>query len=283
VSNRPSRWPYRDRTAPADAKDRFQAYTSAVILLHAAAQKQIHGFGASAREENLERTQDCLAVLAFCGSVDQVASRFHDRLSDLKETLLSHEQDSPAHGEGVTSGGKQIETEADSAPDSVHSHRRDGPDHGYLLTLPQDAPEPLLRLSRSLLVMLCQPFGDPSNKASAEPNVKEPAVWGSDPTRYEYPQMIQHLEWDFESKVPFQWDIGGLDLPRVGGAATVAFAAPASEQSGLGHGPAWNVALGSDRPSGWSAGERADRGKGVDWSHSDVDRESGSPTRARGG
>jgi len=112
--------------------------------------------------------------------------------------------------------------------------------------------------------MLCQPFGDPSNKEPTESIVKESTIWESDPTSYEYPQMMERLEWDFENNVPFQWDFGELGLPYVESYAGTARAGVLAAPSASGGGRAWNRFLGSHQPSGWFTGEISDKGKGVD-------------------
>ena len=182
-----------------------------------------------------------------------MAATFHSRLTAICKKLQAND-----HGGGYGASSAidgRIETAAGDAAtaDIIRSKFH------YLLTLPEDLTSPRAQFSISLLEMLCQPFGDPSHKASAEVNVKEPAVWQKDPTRYEYPQMIQHLEWDFESHAPFQWDFGQIGVSCADGTASLPEASldePMPKTDG-----AWNRFLGSQQPSGWSNVERLDNGK----------------------
>ncbi|RGP80771.1 nitrate assimilation regulatory nira [Fusarium longipes] len=157
----------------------FQAYATATILLHAAIQKCLHGFNPLAWKNDLERANECLVVLAFCATDDPVAARFHKRLKAIYEEIYSLQS-------------------SYNPPDA-----RDGfssLDHDYLLSIPANAKSSHVNLSLNLLTMLSQPFGDEFGDPRANQR------WLTDPSRYEYPQLLERLDLDYEKNIFHQWD-----------------------------------------------------------------------------
>lgn len=194
----------------------------------------------------------CLSVLAFCGSGDPIAAKFHDHVRVLFDRVFAEETAGGGGSEmavDLTRWGELggIMGTVDAAATAASRTPPHGADPGYLLHIPADADEARVRLSLSLLVMLSQPFGDPSNREPAEHNIKQ--HWTGDPTRYEYPQMVERLDWNYESSIQFRWDLDQLNLPSLDlsrrpedvGAVS---AAPAANPL--------NWFVGSDHPSGWT-------------------------------
>ncbi|KAK8004508.1 plasma membrane SNARE protein (Sec9) [Apiospora arundinis] len=182
----------------------FQSYTSCVILLHAVAQKQVHNFVVDQWQEELMKAAHCLRVLEFCGSLDPVAAQFHRELSAIHRLL---DQTSP----GVNPAGTTAELvnlPAADQPLSPASHGR------YLLTIPPNADPSRAQISAALLSMLCNPFGNHSFRKLAEETVLTRRWTGgsTDPTRHEATQMIERLDWDYESAQPFRLNVGSLAL-----------------------------------------------------------------------
>jgi hypothetical protein len=178
-----------------------------VILLHSATQKQIHNLDSSTWQSELDHAQTCLDVLAFCGSADPVAEKFRNRLLGIYETVA---QRSSSHS-GVSLQGEQssaamgnIDAEM-TGYDTTHS----------LLEVPLDTEPTRRRLALSLLRMLCRPFSDPDLHDAAEEDVKGPH-WHADPTRYEIPQLVERLEWHYETSLPLSWDVEKLGVGTAG-------------------------------------------------------------------
>lgn len=117
---------------------------------------------------------------------DPVASRFHELLSQIPERLSAY---------------KPVPRESPGTPPN-----------GYLLIMNPDGPQDHLKLSVTLLIMLCQPFGEPSHQEHAEANIK--TCERLDPGRYEISQLVERIEWDFGRKSPFKWDPAHLDFGR---------------------------------------------------------------------
>ncbi|KAK8100095.1 hypothetical protein PG999_010469 [Apiospora kogelbergensis] len=182
----------------------FQSYTSCVILLHAVAQKQVHNFVIGQWEEDLMKAKHCLRVLEFCGTLDPVAAQFNRELSAIHRLL---EQTAP----GVNPDGTTAELV--NLPEAEHplspaSQAR------YLLTIPPQADPDRAKISAALLGMLCNPFGNHSFRKLAEETVLTRRWTGgsTDPTRHEATQMIERLDWDYESAQPFRLNVGSLAL-----------------------------------------------------------------------
>ncbi|KAK7996031.1 hypothetical protein PG991_015498 [Apiospora marii] len=182
----------------------FQSYTSCVILLHCVAQKQVHNFVVQQWQEELMKAAHCLQVLEFCGTLDPVARQFHTELSAIHRLL---DQTSPrANPEGTTA--ELVNLPPAEQPLSPASQGR------YLLTIPPNADPDRAQLSAALLGMLCNPFGNHSFRKLAEETVLTRRWTGgsTDPTRHEATQMIERLDWDYESAQPFRLNVGSLAL-----------------------------------------------------------------------
>lgn len=186
--------PWLHRLHSAKLSSSFQAYTSCLLVLHSIAQKQLHNFARAEWEEELEQAQQCLAILSFCGTVDPVAKKFHSRLTAIYDDIVRFEPVRTIHG-------------ASGQPFSGSSFATAPPE--YLLTIPSTADPERINLSFSLLVLLCRPFGD-ADEDEIRRDVKDHSR--ADPSRYEGPQLIERLEWEYESSQPFQWDMDQLGL-----------------------------------------------------------------------
>lgn len=165
----------------------------------------------------------CLQVLEFCGTLDPVARQFHAELSAIHRLL---DQTAPrANPAGTTA--ELVNLPAAEQPLSPASQGR------YLLTIPPNADPDRAQLSAALLGMLCNPFGNHSFRKLAEETVltRRWAGGSADPTRHEATQMIERLDWDYESAQPFRLNVGSLALGS--GNRCVVAAPPAMELSGV--------------------------------------------------
>ncbi|KAI1370412.1 hypothetical protein F4677DRAFT_465486 [Hypoxylon crocopeplum] len=205
----------------------FQTYTSCVIILHGVSQKQAEHLDPSTWKEDMGFAELCLAVLEFCGSLDPVAAKFYQRLSNICRFLLSDnsrdvsattETSSPPEtNEPISAEHTSVTTEEKS----IYSGE----------TLPDPSSPSRSQLSRSqlpyyLLELLCRPFGDLAYKEITKESLASEyvkvdihcsilqfQVWHRhDPTRYEHPQLVERLDWDFENKAPFEWDPQDLGI-----------------------------------------------------------------------
>lgn len=161
----------------------------------------------------------CLRVLEFCGTLDPVARQFHYELSAIHRLL---DQTAPrANPEGTTA--ELVNLPAAEQPLSPASQGR------YLLTIPPNADRDRAQLSAALLGMLCNPFGNHSFRKLAEDTVLTRRWTGgsTDPTRHEATQMIERLDWDYESAQPFRLNVGSLAL------GSGNYVAPMMELSGV--------------------------------------------------
>ena len=190
---------------------RFQAYTSCIIILYAVAQKLLHDHETSTCEEDLNLAQQCLSVLEFCGSLDPVAHKFHETLTASYNALANCNPKAASSGSALGSdSGRPASASHAASPDTSIQRTT-----CYLLELPKTALSERESLTLSLCIMLCQLFQSPEDKTNAEDNVKLHSKL--DPTRCEYAQMVERLDWDFEKKQPFQWDdkiLGGKSALR---------------------------------------------------------------------
>ncbi|KAH7131133.1 nitrate assimilation regulatory protein nirA [Dactylonectria macrodidyma] len=228
----------------------FQAYTSGTILLHAVIQKMLHNFKPLSWQEDMERVEDCLTSLEYCGTLDRVAAKFHRRLRGIRDEIsqlqskiaLSSSSPVADTAEAMNwSSDSFIAAEGDECTtSSLH--------YGYLLDIPPNSNAPLVNLSLNLLTMLSQPFGDLTDEEFAETRTSQ--HWLRDPTRYEYPQMIERLDQNYESSLSFQWNTGklGFRAPTAPGAVDDAGApAPKDDDS------VPKRFFGSTEPSGWAS------------------------------
>lgn len=240
-----------------DLKSSFQTYTTSTILLHSVVQKQLHNFKPSSWADELQRVRDCLSVLAFCGSQDRVAAQFHGQLEAIFQVVLAYGLTRPPKGVPLEMDSQQNASQSNGTSSSMYEAgnqtRSQSETHAYLLDIPADADPSHIRLSFSLLMMLSQPFGDSSNKEAAELNLKK--HWLTDPSRYEYPQMAERIDWSLENKHMFQWDLDKLNIPPL-------YAMKVSEPSSLSdESPDSDLSdsmfpasfLGSFEPSGWAS------------------------------
>ncbi|KAF5132903.1 hypothetical protein E5D57_003525 [Metarhizium anisopliae] len=229
----------------------FQTYTACTILLHSVIQKQLHGFEPSRWQDDLERAEDCLSVLAFCGSQDRVAEQFHEQLETIYQTAAAYVFSSESNGAFMETDAQQIPLRADNPftpMDDVGEAN-----YAYLLDIPPQANDSLVKLSFILLMMLGQPFGDRGAKEAAEVNLKE--HWLADPSRYEYPQMAERVDWNIENRRMFRWDLSKLNIPPLE-AMKVAGESSSSEGAldlGLSDSMSAGTFLGSSEPSGWTS------------------------------
>ncbi|KAK0612501.1 hypothetical protein B0T17DRAFT_543828 [Bombardia bombarda] len=240
----------------------FQTYTSCVVLLHSAAQKQAHNFDPSTWQDEIDRSRDCLAVLKYCGAHDPVAANFHTQLTPICDQLAAAQTRTQGDiwppGDARDDGDGRMDVDAREKGKEPAAD-----DSSYLLTLPtgHDAINASrVKLSLSLLLMLCRPFGGRVNKPGAEANIKD--LWHGDPTRYEHVHMIDRLDWDFENSEPFEWNVGGLGLGSQSSRAARVLELEMSYDAGpkepsvplrpLGS-FAGHRFLGSAQPSGWAS------------------------------
>lgn len=212
----------------------------------------MHNFASASWEEDVARARDCLSVLAFCGTEDRVATHFHVKLDSLLQRVLSESSSSSAEQTPPQAEFQQDTTQPNEpfSPMEVETNEDQGNDdrgnddqaylanHAYHLHIPGHANKCQVQFSYLILMMLSQPFGDPDTREAAELNLKE--NWLNDPSRYEYPQMAERLDWDIEKSRLFQWDLSKLRFPTL----------DILEHTGpLGSAP--SRFIGSNAPSGW--------------------------------
>ncbi|KAI1740370.1 hypothetical protein F4680DRAFT_448126 [Xylaria scruposa] len=198
----------------------FQSYTSCIIIMHAILTKLVSSSIPSAYREEMENARLCLEALAYCGATDQVAGRFHDKAEAIYNSVRDYIEE---YSEALDDSGRE--------PDDLEStsSRRNTAEKGLPEETPQDIdmqdsggafrPVPsslqiaVEDLSFDLLVMLCRPFQDPSYREESRASTHR-----SDPTRSEYPSMVERLAWDFEDGFPFHWnpEVSESRMPREG-------------------------------------------------------------------
>ncbi|EFY87103.1 putative nitrate assimilation regulatory protein nirA [Metarhizium acridum CQMa 102] len=224
----------------------FQTYTACTILLHSVVQKQLHSFEPSRWQDDLDRAEDCLTVLGFCGSQDRIAEQFHAQLEAIFQTASAH----VFRGES-----DEAFMETDVRPDNPFPPMDDvgEANHAYLLDIPPGADDSLVKLSFILLMMLGQPFGDRDTKEAAEVNLKE--HWLTDPSRYEFPQMAERVDWNIENRRMFQWDLSKLNIPPFEAMKMAGESSSSEDASDLGLSDSMSAGtfLGSSEPSGWTS------------------------------
>ncbi|OTA67983.1 hypothetical protein K449DRAFT_419666 [Hypoxylon sp. EC38] len=217
----------------------FQTYTSCVIILHAVSQKQATRFDSSTWKDDLGNAKLCLDVLAYCGSLDPVATKFHKRLLSIYELLLNPGQN--VSDTATEEKSPEQVDRADSGQDPPYFQDRP------LSSLPYHEKSPT-QVSFDLLELLCRPFGDLSNRDMSKDSIAYEGRY--DPTRYEHPQLVERMDWDFEDKAPFEWNQRniGINSSVIGvlGNSETSDSSPPS----LGY-----RFLDSDNPSGWASPE----------------------------
>jgi hypothetical protein len=189
----------------------FQAYTSCTVLLQSAVQKQLHGFSPADWQEELEKAQICLSVLEWCGRRDSVAQKFHEKLSGMLKSmetldLIKSKTNFSMYQDAIsTQGMSEVPGSSSQSP--------------YLFIIPNPdtarsmKTEEHTELSIELLNMLCRPYGAPENRAITLKSIE--VHFREDPMRYEQPQLFERLEWNFESKLPFTWNLDKIAPPSV--------------------------------------------------------------------
>ncbi|KAK3984412.1 hypothetical protein QBC44DRAFT_337026 [Cladorrhinum sp. PSN332] len=228
----------------------FQAHTSCVVILHSVAQKQLHNFPASSWAEEMNQARNCLEVLGFCAEKDAVALRFRIKLSGIYEALLDS-------GARSRTSRQRIEdwvppppglAAHDATVAAMLALKVSSPKAvaDYLLTIPPDADQELLKLSITLLQALCKPWGEGENAVEhAELAVCDEMGAGKTsasagfacqvPTKkgvidQSSAWALPKLDWDLDKHNPFRWDTAGMPAQNLD--------------------EAWF--LGSEAPNGWS-------------------------------
>lgn len=173
----------------------FQAYTACTSILHTVSQKQTHNFPKSDWSGDLEQGQMCLSVLEFCGGLDPVAYRFHEKLAAIYAKLAGYE---PGEDACLTLEPDQIDK--------------------YLFIVPEDAPDDQKMVSWTLLNLICKPFTELADQVDSQDDVRKNLAecpW----RRYHsfYAQLMEQLQWKYECTQPFSWDVHSLVGCDVGG------------------------------------------------------------------
>lgn len=233
--------------------------------MHAAAQQKLHHFGESHWRATLEYAEICIEILAFCGTADHIATRFHEQLkiiygSLIEDQPITNNDDTPMDGDHRAVNQASVVAEAAETllpGDAPYSN------DGYLLSFPPSTTPAQRQLSLNLLGMLCRPYGDPTQEPQSETALK--ARWGGETPRDEDVRMIERDHWGFERK-PFRWDTatlgpGSAFLSREdsssssasrtiedGGTGSDSNNTPAGSRDPTGS--SW--LLGSSSPSGWT-------------------------------
>lgn len=195
---------------------RFQTNTACTVILHSVAQKQLHGFPPSSWAHEMEQAQTCLDVLEFCGAVDPVALRFRGRLWTIYNKLLGLvSQDSTKATECKEGCGGSPHPSLPAADGEVDPSLLLGekPVVDYLFTIPPGANPQLLRLSFTLLVMLCRPWEGPDSSGSCfsvERQEADQPLFSED----DRSQLLGRLDWDFGKVSPFRWDTSEIGTAK---------------------------------------------------------------------
>ncbi|KAK1835722.1 hypothetical protein QBC39DRAFT_339461 [Podospora conica] len=216
----------------------FQSHTSCVLILHSVAQKQLHKLPSSCWAEDLKQAQLCLDTLEFCGTMDQVALKYHVRLSGIYSNLAG--RSSPELNTRQRTEDWVITMPPDLPPmgpfrDAAESAADYAPPD-YLVSIPPSADKKLSALARSLLDTLCSPFGDSSDGQQGEGcGARALQGEGSRPKQKAWGMAEDQI-------LPFSWDTSGLGMK------------PSADIAG------GNRFLESESPNGWVAA--ADAGDG---------------------
>lgn len=162
-------------------------------------------------------------MLTFCSELDPVAYRFRERLVAIYTKLASHE------------------------PEESASPLKPGQDHTdrYLFIVPEDAHDDQKKTSWMLLNLLCKPFIDPADRVDSEEDVRKHIA--ECPLRHNhsfFTQLMEQLQWKYETTQPFNWDVHSLLGREVGGVN--------NEQQG-------HMFLGNAEPHHWKDGPRVMR------------------------
>lgn len=147
----------------------------------------------------------CIEILAFCGTADRVATRFHEQLKSIYDSLIEDQpiivnEDTPMSGDQQDSQQSFVAEAAETlTPGDASS-----PVDVYLLSFPPSTTPAQRQLSLNLLGMLCRPYDDPTQEQHSEAALK--ARWSCESTRHEDVRMIERIDWEFERAKPFRWD-----------------------------------------------------------------------------
>lgn len=109
-----------------------------LILLHSAAQMQLHDYSQLVWQKELSYAQSCLRVLEHCGKIDKVALHFEKVLRSFYDALATQAQ--PVDDIFVV---------------------EDPQDFDYLFSIPSSSPEHIVLTSRELLKRVSSPFDSP--------------------------------------------------------------------------------------------------------------------------
>lgn len=148
----------------------------------------------------------CIEILAFCGTADRVAIRFHEQLKSIYDGLIEDQpiiasEDTPMDGDHHAI---QHESAVAEAAETLPPGDASCSDGGYLLSFPPSTTPAQRQLSLNLFGMLCRPYDDPTQEHQTDVALK--ARWGCESTRHEDVRMIERMDWEFERAKPFRWD-----------------------------------------------------------------------------
>jgi hypothetical protein len=173
-------------------RNRFHAYTAAVVLLQSVAQMRAHGLPRAAWTSDLECAKICLETLEFCGEVDDVAAQLYSIMAPIYldlddggyDDVQHHHPDAPdattPPGPDPTAGGPVPPPSQAAWPASTSTFTTpldDGQDQSYLFYVPRSSLSPpspspssssssrspargLVGLAEMLFEMLSRPFRD---------------------------------------------------------------------------------------------------------------------------
>ncbi len=181
------------------------------MILHCVAQKQVHNFDPATWKDDLDHAKLCLDILSFCSKADPVAAKHHEKLINIHNNLLSNMDPTAGNGEILAVDIDVIQNQAAlfSFPGSFPTSFERGPmDGSYLLTFPPNADPLRVRLSNTLLAMLCQPGGDISTKLFAAEDGGSSSY--NDREWIYTAQSDEALDWDSRSRDPLEWDVRNL-------------------------------------------------------------------------
>ncbi|KAI0425780.1 hypothetical protein F5Y09DRAFT_334682 [Xylaria sp. FL1042] len=215
----------------------FQTYTSCIIIMHAILKNLVLSLMPSPQDETTN-ARLCLEVLAYCGSADPMAGRFHEKAQAIFNSLLEHIEN---HPEALNNPRQKTSAEQDplSSKITANSPSKKHPQNIGMHDENDDPsvlPVPYHRSVRDLS------FKDHSYHEGIKESLA--ATNASNPTRYEHSILIKKLDWDYENSVPFQWDSKMLGLGSVE-AGMLGEASSPNTQGG-------NRFLDSMHPSGWT-------------------------------
>ncbi|KAI0547703.1 hypothetical protein F4679DRAFT_553113 [Xylaria curta] len=177
----------------------FQSYTSCIILLHAVLGKIALNPQPFGCEEDFENIRSCLSTLSFCGSLDNVAARFHASLLSVYNLLMkAHAKKLETTHNYPDTGYRQPFTLKENA--AVNTTIISGPQE-ILGSSSRRVDQSIEDLSTNLLSMLCRPFGDPINSKESEECLDEGYMAALGQKGHQC--LMEKLDWDFDNTEPF--------------------------------------------------------------------------------